>query len=135
MSSKLSSTIHLHFSLHTGSSYLIVTFLSHLPWQQDQPKSLCVVKQHSSLLSLPMHLPLLLHILHGSSIIIQSEFQARLPFDHGIPRACRLARQSFANGDVTRETVQGRLLRNNSLNLWGLGATLLGLQVTNPWHN
>lgn len=41
----------------------------------------------------------------------------------------KLARQSFANGDVTRETVQGRLLRNNSLNLWGLGATLLGLQA------
>ena len=41
----------------------------------------------------------------------------------------RLARQSFSKGDVTRETVSARLLRNNSLNLWGLGATLLGLQV------
>ncbi|DBA80512.1 hypothetical protein WJX77_002029 [Trebouxia sp. C0004] len=41
----------------------------------------------------------------------------------------KLARQSFASGDVTRETVSGRLLRNNSLNLWGLGATLLGLQA------
>ncbi|KAL0024346.1 hypothetical protein WJX79_001446 [Trebouxia sp. C0005] len=41
----------------------------------------------------------------------------------------KLARQSFAKGDVTRETVSGCLLRNNSLNLWGLGATLLGLQA------
>lgn len=41
----------------------------------------------------------------------------------------KLARQSFSKGDVTRETVSARLLRNNSLNLWGLGATLLGLQA------
>lgn len=41
----------------------------------------------------------------------------------------KLARQSFSKGDVSRETVSARLLRNNSLNLWGLGATLLGLQA------
>ena len=35
----------------------------------------------------------------------------------------------FAGEAVTKENVASSLLRNSRVNLWGMGATLLGLQV------
>lgn len=43
--------------------------------------------------------------------------------------AYRVARRVFAGEAVTKENVASSLLRNSRVNLWGMGATLLGLQV------
>ena len=46
-----------------------------------------------------------------------------------VKAACRVARRVFAGEAVTKENVASSLLRNSRVNLWGMGATLLGLQV------
>eukprot|EP00891_Asterochloris_glomerata_P004421 jgi/Astpho2/4421/Aster-x1241 len=40
----------------------------------------------------------------------------------------KVARRVFAGEAVTKENVASSLLRNSRVNLWGMGATLLGLQ-------
>ena len=43
---------------------------------------------------------------------------------------CRVARRVILNeGGVKKQNVIASLLRVTSLNLWGLGGTLIGLQV------